>query len=229
MAAQERRKTKASAAAKKVEEPIDAASADAKAMADRQGKRADSSERTAPAVPEREVGEEEVLLTWKAPVRPFKKRDRDYYTTIAAIAFLVIIILGFLREFLLIAVVIAFAFVSYVFAAIPPEKTEHKLTNRGIRSADKLYRWIDLRRYWYSEKYGQRMVVVQTVMLFPGQLLLMLGNADEGKIKKIFNERLPHEEPEPTFLDKSARWLSEKVPLEKEPASPSSTAGKSSA
>lgn len=181
-------------------------------------------EREEARLPDREVGEEEVLLTWKAAVRPFKKRDRDYYTTIGAIAFLVIIILGFLKEFLLIAVVIAFAFVSYVFAAIPPEKTEHKLTNRGIRSTDRLYRWRDLRRYWFSEKFGQKMVVVQTAMLFPGQLLLMLGDADEAKIRRIFNERLPHEEPEPTFLDKSARWLSDKVPLEKE----ASSAGKSS-
>jgi hypothetical protein len=185
-------------------------------------------DRATPTLPEREVGEEEVLMTWKAPVRPFKKRDRDYYTTIAAIAFLVIIILGFLKEFLLIAVVVAFAFVSYVFAAVPPEETEHRLTNRGIRSADRLYRWGDLRQYWFTEKFGQKMVVVQSAMLFPGQLLLMLGSADEDKVREIFNERLPHEEPEPTFLDKSARWLSENVPLEKESTVPAKSAGKKS-
>jgi hypothetical protein len=123
-------------------------------------------------------------------------------------------------------VVVAFAFVSYVFATIPPEETEHKLTNRGIRSADRLYRWGDLRRYWFSEKFGQKMVVVQTIMLFPGQLLLMLGDVNEGKIKKIFNERLLHEEPEPTFMDKSARWLTEKVPLEQESTKPSKSTGK---
>lgn len=172
-----------------------------------------------PVVPKREVGEEETYLSWESPVRPFKKRDREYYTTIAAIAFLVIIILGFLKEFLLIAVVIAFAFVSYVLASIPPDKTEHKLTSRGIRSADKLYRWRDLYRYWIEEKFGQKMISVQTRMLFPSQLVLMLGNVNEKKLKDILNEHLLHEEPEPTFLDKSSKWLSEKVPLEKEAAS----------
>jgi len=170
----------------------------------------------AAAFPVGEVGEEKLLYRWKAPVRPFKKRDRDYYTTIAAIAFLIIIILGFLREFLLIAVVIAFAFVSYVLAAVKPEETEHQLTSRGIRTADKLYRWADLRRYWLSEKYGQAMVMVQTAMLFPGQLLMLLPEADKEKVRKILNEHLPYEQPEPTFLDKSADWLSKKVPLEKE-------------
>jgi len=183
----------------------------------------------AAAFPTGEVGEEKILYRWKAPIRPYKKRDRDYYTTIAAIAFLIIIILGFLREFLLIAVVVAFAFVSYVLAAVPPEQTEHKLTSRGIRTADKLYRWGDLRRYWFTEKYGQAMVIVQTVMLFPGELLMLLSDADKEKVRKILNEHLPHEQPEPTFLDKSANWLSKQVPLEKQsdssaskPASPAS-------
>ncbi|OGY17970.1 MAG: hypothetical protein A2900_00745 [Candidatus Chisholmbacteria bacterium RIFCSPLOWO2_01_FULL_50_28] len=174
--------------------------------------------------PTGEVGEERIFYRWKAPVRPFKKRDREYYTTIAAIAFLIIIILGFLREFLLIAVVVAFAFVSYVLAAVKPEETEHQLTSRGIRTANKLYRWSDLRRYWFSEKYGQAMVMIQTVVLFPGQLLMLLSGTDKEKVRKILNERLPYEQPEQTFLDKSADWLSKKVPLEKESTS---SAGKS--
>jgi hypothetical protein len=162
------------------------------------------------------VGEEKMLFSWSAPIRPFKKREREYYTTIASIAFLIIVIMAFLREFLLIAVVVAFAFVSYVLAAIPPGKVKHQLTNRGIRSADKLYRWGDLRRYWIEEKFGQKMVIVQTAMLFPGQLLLLLGNGSEKQIRRLFNERLPYDEPEPTLMDKSASWLSEKVPLEKQ-------------
>jgi hypothetical protein len=174
------------------------------------------------------VGEEKMLMEWKAPVRPFKKRDRDYYTTIASIAFLIIVILAFLKEFLLIAVVIAFAFVSYVLAAVPPEETKHQLTNRGIRTASKLYRWEELVRYWLTQKFGQDMIVVQTVMIFPGQLLLMKGSADIEKIKKIFNERLPYDEPEKTFMDRSANWLSKKIPLEKEVKKTSGTSSKSS-
>ena len=168
----------------------------------------------AASLPTGDVGEEKVLMQWRAPSRPFKKRDREYFTTIAAIAFLVIIILGFLREFLLIAVVIAFAFVSYVLASVQPEETEHQLTSRGIRTGDKLFRWNTLRRYWTTEKFGQKMVIIQTIVAFPGHLILLVGSAEEGKIRKVLNEHLPHEEPEKTFLDKSAEWLSKKIPLE---------------
>jgi hypothetical protein len=100
-------------------------------------------------------------------------------------------------------------------AAIPPEKTEHQLTNRGIRTGDKLYRWGELQRYWTESKFGQDMMVVQTMMVFPGQLLLLVDKNNRKKIREILNDRLPFEKPEPTFIDKSASWLSKKIPLEK--------------
>src|SRR3989344_4772093 len=94
-----------------------------------------------PAYQRLEPKEEKVLLSWRAAGRPFKKRDKEYYTTIGAIVFLVAIILLFLKEWLLIAVMIALAFVSYVLASVPPEEAKHELTNKGIRTGDKLYRW----------------------------------------------------------------------------------------
>ncbi|MBI3342641.1 hypothetical protein HY032_00610, partial [Candidatus Gottesmanbacteria bacterium] len=47
--------------------------------------------------------QEEVLLAWTSPSRLFKKRDREYFTNIGAIVFLLTIILVFAREFVLIA------------------------------------------------------------------------------------------------------------------------------
>jgi hypothetical protein len=123
--------------------------------------------------------------------------------------------LAFLKEFLLIAVVVAFAFVSYVLAAIPPEETEHQLTNRGVRTGGRLYRWEELQRYWIANKFGSEMVVIQTIMVFPGQLLLLIDKKNKKRIREIINDRLPYEEPESTFVDRSASWLSEKIPLEK--------------
>src|SRR3989344_7077773 len=81
--------------------------------------------------PEKPV-ELKTLLKWEAAVRPFKKRDREYYTTIAAIVFLLAVILLFLKEWLLIAVMAALMFVAYVLATVPPESVEHELNTRGI-------------------------------------------------------------------------------------------------
>src|SRR5688572_8191789 len=54
--------------------------------------------------------QEEIVLEWDAPNRPFKKRNRQYYTTVAIIVFLISLILFFAGQFLPIAVVIAVAF-----------------------------------------------------------------------------------------------------------------------
>ena len=169
-----------------------------------------------PAYGREEPREERTLLSWKAPGRPFKRRDRDYYTTIGAIVFLVTIILLFLKEWLLIAVMIALAFVAYVLASVPPEETKHVVSNRGLRTGEKLYKWQELWRFWFEEKWKQKMMVVETRLKFPRRLLLMLGDTDEETVRGVMKEFLILEKPEPTFMDKAADWLVDKVPLESE-------------
>ena len=169
-----------------------------------------------PAYQREEPKEERVLVSWRAPGRPFKRRDKEYYTTIGAIVVLVAIILLFLKEWLLIAVMIALAFVAYVLASVPPEETKYELTNRGIRTGDKLYKWQELWRFWLEDKWKQKMLVVETRVKFPRRLLLMLGEADEELVKRTLKDYLILEQPEATFMDKAADWLVKKVPLESE-------------
>lgn len=156
------------------------------------------------------------LLKWMAPVRPFKKRDREYYTTIAAIVFLLSVILLFLKEWLLIAVMIALMFVAYVLATVVPESVEHELTTRGIVTGGKLYKWEDLVRFWFSHKWHDTILHLDTKLKFPGRLMLLLGDQDEVKVKEMIQTRVQYEVPAETFMDRSAKWLSAKIPLEKE-------------
>src|SRR3989344_2790499 len=84
-----------------------------------------------PATVSHEPKEIKTLLNWRSPSRPFKKRSRDYFTTIAAIVFLIGVILLFIKEFLLIGVILALMFVSYVLATVPPEEVEHEISTEG--------------------------------------------------------------------------------------------------
>lgn len=160
--------------------------------------------------------EEKRLMVWKAPARPFKERNKEYYTTIGAIVILLSIILLFAREFLLVAVIISFAFVSYVLASVKPEEVEHEITTRGIRTGGKFFRWSALGRFWFSSKFGQKMLHIETGMAFPGLLLMLIHTQDEDRIKEMLKKYLLNETPEPTFLDNASSWLSKKVPLESE-------------
>jgi len=154
------------------------------------------------------------LLGWEAPARPFKKRNREYFTTIAAIVFLVSVILLFVKEWLLIGVIIALMFVSYVLATVEPEKVKHKITTRGVFTGDKNYKWDDLMQFWFSDKWGHEVLNIKTLRNFPPQLQMLLGSLDKKQVRDIVEKYLPYEKPEKNTLDKMANWLQEKVPLE---------------
>ena len=95
---------------------------------------------------------EDMVLEWKAPSRPFKKRNRQYHTTVITIALLLSLILFFAGQILTIAVVFAVAFLVYVMSTIPPHAVKNKLTTYGIRIEDNLYYWEELGRFWFDEK-----------------------------------------------------------------------------
>lgn len=58
---------------------------------------------------------EELIFEWRSSARPFKKRNKRYYVTIALIVFLISLILFFAGQFLPIAVVVAVAFFGLCF------------------------------------------------------------------------------------------------------------------
>lgn len=157
------------------------------------------------------------LLEWSAPERPFKRRDREYFTTIGAIVFLLAVILLFLQEWLLIAVIIALLFVVYIMATIEPRKVEHKITNRGITTGGKMYRWGQLGRFWFGEKWGGKILYIENFLGLPGRLILLLGEIKEEQVKEILSDYLSFEEPEKTWVDNASEWLSRRVPLETSP------------
>lgn len=162
------------------------------------------------------ITELKTLLSWEAAVRPFKKRDREYYSTIAAIVFLLAVILLFLKEWLLIAVMVALMFVAYVLATVVPEKTTHEINTRGVVTGGKTYKWLELRRFWFTQKWGEVILNIETNLRFPGRLMMLLGTEEEAKIKALLEKQVQYEVPETTFMDRSAKWLSDKIPLEKE-------------
>ncbi len=157
----------------------------------------------------------ETLLAWKSPARPFKRRDRDYFTTIGAIVFLLAVILLFLKEWLLIAVIIALMFVAYILSSVPPEEVEHQITTRGVMTGNRNYDWEDLSKFWFSERWKQGILHVETKLRFPGQLIILLGGTSQEELKKTLGKYLTFDQPESTWMDNAANWLSKKVPLEK--------------
>lgn len=157
---------------------------------------------------------EKTLLEWTSASRPYKIRSREFYTTILSLAFLLGVILLLLKEFLLIGVIMAFAFLSYVLSTHKPDDATHKLTSLGIRTDNKLYPWVELTHFWLKKEWDQEVVIVKTLTALPGVILLVVDPAKREEIVKSIGTYLPLHVPSDSFVDKASKWLGNKIPLE---------------
>jgi hypothetical protein len=159
---------------------------------------------------------EETLVEWDAPARPFKKRKRQFFSTIIIIALLVSLILFFAGQILPVAVVISVVFLVYVTAVIPPQSIHYKLTNYGIYVEKEAFSWISMGRFWFDDESSQRVLQIE-LYKFPGRLTLVLIDGQtprEKDLENVLSEVLIKEKPPLTSYEKIADWLKDKVPLE---------------
>ncbi|OGE28312.1 hypothetical protein A2867_04845 [Candidatus Daviesbacteria bacterium RIFCSPHIGHO2_01_FULL_40_11] len=162
-----------------------------------------------------EAEEIKTLMSWQAPARPFRKKDRSYYTTIAILAILLIMIAFLAQEFLLIGVILSFTFVAYVLAFVPPKEITYTISTQGITVGEDFYFWHFLDSFWFKEKDGSKVLYIQTMLRFPVQLMLVLREEDEEKVKKIVARFLPfHEKPYKSWMEKWSESLQKHFPLE---------------
>jgi len=167
-----------------------------------------------------------VLLTWRAPARPFERKDREFYTTAGSIVFLVCVILLFVKEFLFIMAIIAFAFFYYIITSVPPETVEHRITNKGIFTIDKLYEWGRLGRFWFEQKAGQDILMIENFAGLPPRLMILLADQKKETVQTLLEKYLMMGKPELGQVEKMGMWLQKKVNIEnisqtKAPSSPS--------
>jgi hypothetical protein len=161
--------------------------------------------------------EEKALFEWKALERPFQKKDKEFWTTVLSVLGLVCLILFFVKEWFLIATLIAFLFLYYVLLTVKPEKRKYKITNKGVYiSPSERINWDLLHRFWISEKWGHQMVNFGTWLKFPRVVSLVIPEEEKKELVETLEKYLPQEETSPQFLDKFSTWVTNKLPLEKE-------------
>ena len=83
--------------------------------------------------------------------------------------------------------VLSFVFLWFTHASIPPEIVEHTITNIGIKTFDKLYKWDQIDHYWFSEKEGIIFLNLDITEQressdFMRRLSIIINNEDEEEI-----------------------------------------------
>ena len=161
------------------------------------------------------VKEERVLFEWQALERPYQRKNREFWTTTLSILGLICLILFFVKEWFLIVALIALVFLYYVLTTIPPQKTKYKITTKGVYlTSSQRVDWDLLRRFWFDQKWGHRLLHLETWLDFPQVISFVVTKEDEKKISQIIKKYLPQEESSPNFLDKLSSWLAKKFPIE---------------
>lgn len=151
------------------------------------------------------------LVVWKAPARPFKRRDRKFYVTVIAIAGLVCLILFLAEGWIPVVLLVSLVFLFYVMSTVEPEVIEYKVTTRGIGMAGKKVEWNLLGRFWFSKRLENELLIVETAN-FPGRMEFVVMPENKEEIRKALSSYLLEEEIPPSALDKAANWFSKKLP-----------------
>src|SRR3990167_4608913 len=155
-------------------------------------------------------------LSWSAPGRPFTKKGRQFYLSVILILLLFEVILFLFSQYELMLVLVALTFLSLVLSSVPPHNFHYKITTEGIKVEDYFYIWSELYDFYFKFIDRTDVLIVRTQAFLPGELKISLGDIPREHVRKILVRYLPYREyVHPTFMEKSAEWLSHNFPLEK--------------
>lgn len=162
-----------------------------------------------PVVVRREPERE--LVVWSAPARPFKRKDRQFYTTVFAIVGLVALILFLAEGIMPVILLISLVFLYYVMNTVQPETVDYKITTRGVYLAKKVTEWNLLSRFWFSKRADSELLNIET-FTFPGRMELVIPLEKKEEIKKAISSYLLEGEANSSALDKATDWFAKKLP-----------------
>lgn len=162
-----------------------------------------------PITPQRTT--EKDLFVWTEKSRPFKRRTREYYVTLFAIVGLIGFVLFIAEGAMPVILLVSVVFLFYVLSNVEPIDVEYKITNLGIKIAGRRTDWSILGRFWFTEKLGSSILIIETFTL-PGRLEMVVKAQDVEKIREILTEYLTEEEIPQSQLEKATNWFSSKLP-----------------
>ncbi len=155
--------------------------------------------------------QERELVSWTAPARPFKRRDRQFFVTTFAMAGIVGLILFFAEGIMPVLLIIALTFLYYVLSTVEPEKVEYRVTNKGVKIAGKGTGWQLLNKFWFGKRFDSEVMIFDTVII-PGRIEFVITPEVKDRLKKEVSAYIPYEEVPASNLDKLTGWFAGKLP-----------------
>ncbi len=160
----------------------------------------------------------QIIFSWKAPLRPFKRRSKLIMRFYLSVALLSSLIVFFFGDRILLIPIWALLFLFYVLTITPPPEVENKITRFGVESAGITLRFEALSYFYYTNRFGFTMLtIVSSAPYFYHAYMVVPDEETKRKTTLILSEHLVFKEkPERTLTDKVIDLLSRLVPDEEE-------------
>lgn len=162
----------------------------------------------------------QIVFSWKAPIRPYKKRSRLVLRFYLAVALLLSLIVFFFGDKILVIPIWAVLFLFYVLTITPPPEIENKITKFGLETAGLTLRWEVLSHFYFSKRFGFYVLTVISHAPYFYHAYLVVPDEDVKKnLMLILSEHLIYQEkPNRTLTDKMIDWFSKLIPDDEEDA-----------
>jgi len=137
------------------------------------------------------------IYEWNVQTRPFVSRSKSWFTSLALLFCVFILLTVLLQEFILMFVLVSLLLLLFVASTIPPEKVTHKITTHGVKYIDRIFKWSELDEYWFTMRNNDIFLNISTKSPTPSQLILMISeNSQDEKmnIEQILDQFLPRRE-----------------------------------
>ncbi len=160
----------------------------------------------------------QTIYSWRAPLRPYKKRSPLIIRFYLAVIFLISTIIFFFGDKILLIPIWAVLFIFYVLTITPPPDIENKITLFGINSGDINVRWENLSFFYFKKRFGFYVLTIVSQPPYHFHLYLVVPNEKiKNKLIEILSQYLMYQDnPRKTFVDRLTDFFSNLVPDEEE-------------
>lgn len=160
----------------------------------------------------------QVIFSWKAPLRPYKKRSHLIFRFYMAVALLISLIVFFFGDKILLIPIWSLLFLFYVLTITPPPVVENKISKFGIETAGVTLRWEQLSHFYFKKRFGfYVLTLVGHAPYFYHAFLVIPDEEVKKNLMLILSEHLVYQEkPTRSFTDKMIDWFARLIPEDEE-------------
>lgn len=156
----------------------------------------------------------QLIYTWKAPLRAYKRRSNSILRFYVALALLLSLIVFFFGDRVLLVPILTLLFLFYVLTITPPPEVDNLITTFGIETAGISLRWEFLSHFYYTQKFHFHVLtLVSNAPYYYHIFLIVPDDKTKKEVSAILSKHVMYvEKPARNFTDKMVEWLSNLMP-----------------